>query len=110
MSLTIEDGKTAVKDPADESVFQFDWDTRHLAAGVAISTSSFTITAIRPSTDTALTKDLEGFVTGSNQRKTQLRLKAGTAGALYRIDNKIVTNESPTQTKERSFYLKVENL
>ena len=104
--ITIEDGGCAPKDPADESVYVFDWDERHLAASVTITTSTFTVTVIRPVGDTALTKDNESILAGN--RKTQLRLKGGTLGAMYRIDNKIVTNESPTQTKERSFFVKLE--
>ena len=104
--ITIEDGGLAIKDPADISVYQFNWDARHLAPAVTITGNTFTITAIRPVGDTALTKDNESVVTGN--RKTQLRLTGGTVGAKYRIDNRIVTNETPAQTKERSFYVQVE--
>ena len=104
--ITIEDGGLATKDPADESVYQFNWDTRFLAVGVTITTSTFTIIAVEPLGDTALTKDSESIVTGN--RRTQLRLLAGTVGAKYRINNLIVTNETPSQKKERSFFVKVE--
>jgi hypothetical protein len=103
---TIRDGDLATKDPNDIRVFVFDWDAEHLAVGVTISTNSFTITALEPTTDTALTKDSESILAGN--RKTQLRLTAGTLGARYQIANKIVTNESPAQTFERSFFLRVE--
>jgi hypothetical protein len=105
--ITIYPGDEAVKDPADILVYLFDWDTENLAAAVTITTSTWTITPIGPSsTDTALTKDNESIVTGS--RKTQLRLAAGTLGQTYEIANKIVTNEAPIQIKERSFRLLVE--
>lgn len=106
MPLTVSDGALATKDPNDISVYTFDWDAEHLATSITITTSTFAITAIRPSGDTALTKDQESILGGN--RKTQLRLTAGTEGAIYRIDNKIVTNETPAQTKERSFFVKVE--
>lgn len=106
MSLTVQDGALVTKDPADVSVYVFDWDAEHLASTVTIASSTFTITAIRPSTDTALTKDNPSVLSGN--RKTQIRISAGTLGALYRVDNAIVTSESPTQTKERSFFLRVE--
>lgn len=109
MIITVEDGALIEKDPADISVYSFDWDADNLAAGVQISTYLFTITAIKPAGDSALTKDNEGYVTGSSQRKTQLRLTGGTLGATYRIDNRIVTNESPTQQKERSFFLTIQD-
>jgi hypothetical protein len=46
----------------------------------------------------------------SGNRSTQVRLLAttGTRGDKYRISNKIVTDEAPTQEKERSFYVVIE--
>jgi hypothetical protein len=105
--LTVQDGALIIKDPADISVLTFDWDATHLAASVTISTSTFTITALRPSTDTALTKDNAAILSGN--RKTQIRITGGTLGAKYRLDNRIVTNESPVQEKERSDLLLVQN-
>ena len=105
--ITIRDQDEILKDPADIKVYLVDWDADNLAAAATIVTSSWTITAIGPSqTDTNLTKDSESIVTGS--RKTQLRLSAGTLGQTYEIANKIVTNESPAQTKERSFRVRIE--
>lgn len=107
MPLTIDDGELIVKDQADVSVYVFDWDVlAALATGVTITTSTFTITAISPAGDTALTKDQASILTGS--RKTQIRVAAGTAKAKYRLDNTIVTNETPAQTKERSVFVTVE--
>lgn len=40
---------TIVLDPSDKRVVLFDWDDDNLASGVTIVTSTFTITAIRPS-------------------------------------------------------------
>lgn len=108
-TVTIKAGEMVLKDPADIKVYQVDWDASNLAASVTIVTSTWTITPIRPSaSDAALTKDNESILAGS--RKTQVRLSAGTVGQTYDIANKIVTNESPAQTKERSFRVLVENL
>jgi hypothetical protein len=52
-----------------------------------------------------LTKDNETIVTGN--QKTQLRLKAGTLKNRYTVTNRIVTNETPAQTDERSFVLRI---
>jgi hypothetical protein len=106
-TITVRPGDLVTKDPSDEVVIVFDWDLENLAIGVTMSTSLFTITAIRPSADTGLTKDNESILAGL--RKTQLRLKAGTMGALYEVANKIVTNETPAQTKERSFRVLVQD-
>jgi hypothetical protein len=108
-TVIIENGDLVPKDPADIKVYVFDWDTSNLAATVTISTSTWTITPISPSiTDAVLTKDQESILAGS--RKTQVRLTAGTLGQIYEIANKVVTTETPAQTKERSFRVLVENL
>ena len=106
-ALTIPAGELVVQDPSDIRVYVFDWDTDNLSAGVLITGSTFTITAIRPPGDTALIKDNEAIQAGS--RTTQLRLSVGTLGALYEIANRIVTNESVAQTKEQSFRLLIQN-
>lgn len=111
MSVTITAGGLVVLDPGDKRVIQFDWGTDTLAAGVEIASSgsTFTITAIKQNGATALTKDQESIVTGN--RKTQLRLLAttATAGDRYRVDNTIVTNESPAQTHDQGFYVLIQN-
>lgn len=108
-TVTIQVGALVQKDPSDIKVYKVDWDTSNLGVGVTISTSTWTITAIKPSIiDTALTKDSESILAGS--RTTQVRLAAGTLGQTYEIANKIVTNESPAQTKERSFRVLIQNL
>jgi hypothetical protein len=106
-TVTITNGDLVGKDPADIKVYTVDWDTNNLAPAVTIQTSTWTITAIEPSTtDALLTKDSESILAGN--RTTQVRLTAGTLGQKYAIANKIVTNETPAQTKERSFYVLIE--
>lgn len=107
-TVTIYPGDLVLKDPADIKVYQVDWDAQNLAIGATITQSTWTVTAIAPSTsDTALTKDQESVLGGN--RKTQVRLSAGTLNQRYEIANKIVTSESPAQTKERSFQVLVQN-
>lgn len=107
-TIIVSEGALVTKDPADIKVYQCDWDTHNLAVGATITTSTWTITAVSPSiVDAALTKDNESVLTGD--RKTQLRLTAGTLGQIYEIANKVVTNETPAQTKERSFRVLIEN-
>ncbi len=107
-TVTIVPGSLVTKDPAESKVYEFDWDTSSLATSVTIVTSTFTITALKPANDTALTKDTPTIMAGS--RTTQIRLIGGTLGARYEIANTIVTNETPAQTKERSFQLLIEQL
>jgi len=123
MSLVIiQDGDEVIQDPADIKAYAYDWDLNNLAPAVQIVTSTWTITPIYPSTtDTALIKDndsrlsaaqattaLQRTVTVDN-RATQIRLSVGTLGQIYEVANKIVTGETPAQTKERSFRVLIEN-
>src|SRR5687767_6582447 len=104
-----------VLDPSDVRTVAFDWDRANLRSGVTISTSTFTITAIRQAGATALTKDNPSILSAADattvcertvtiSRVTQVRLIAttATAGDEYELANTIVTSESPTQTKEQS--------
>ena len=96
------------KDTNESRLILFDWDDENLAAAAAITTSTWTITRLEPALalDTStLTKDSESIVTGN--RKTQCRISAGTLNGRYRLTNKIVTNESPTQTKEKSIDISI---
>lgn len=108
-STTIYPGQLVVMDPSDQRLFEFDWDTLNLETGVEITTSTFTITALKQVGLTALTKDNESILSGN--RRTQLRLLAttGTVGDRYEIANKIVTNENPSEQKERSFKVLIQN-
>lgn len=105
---TIRAGQQITLDPADKRVIVFDWDAEGLASGVGISTSTYTITTIQQNGVTALTKDSPSILTGS--RKTQVRLIATTAtlGDSYQVNNEIVTNESPAQTIEQSYFVRIE--
>lgn len=105
--IQIRPGDLVVQDPTAQKVYRFDWNREHLPVGVTIDSSTFTITAVRPAGDTALVKDNELIESG--ERKTWLRLSAGTLGAMYEVSNRIVTNEAPAQTKELSFYLLIQH-
>lgn len=100
---TITPGDLVTKDPSAQKVYQYDWTDYLTDLGETITTSTFTITG----DDAVLTKDNEGIVVGS--LKTQLRLLAGTAGRTYTVANKIVTNGSPANTDERSFFVLVQD-
>lgn len=62
--------------------------------------------AIKP--NVPLTKDSESILVATN-RSTQVRLMGGTLGQVYEVANTIVTNETPAQTKEKSFNVLIEN-
>ena len=105
MTLTIDDGGSLLKDPSDENVLRWDWSDE-LATGVTITTSTWTISTLKSgdSGGTILSYDSDSIVSASpyNSQHTQVRLLDGAEGAIYRLTNTIVTNESPAQTFERS--------
>lgn len=118
---TVRPGDLVVFDPSDIRVIVFDHRDQ-LRSGVAVSSVVFTITAIRQ-IGSALTKDnesrltaaqataaLEETVTDDNVA-TQVRLLATTAtlGDEYSLAAKIVTNESPAQTKEQSIRILIQD-
>lgn len=99
-------------DPSDKRVIQFDFDTLNLPVGVALASYTLTITALRQAdAGASLTKDSAGYVSGSSQRKVQVRLIATTAtpGDEYEVECVGVTNESPAQTKAYSINVLVQN-
>lgn len=102
MSTQIHSGGQVTKDPNSEEFFTVDWDTEHLPTGVSIATSDFAITG--PDADLAF--DNDDILTGG--RQTTLRLTGGTLGKLYTVTNTIVTDETPTQTKDASFRVLVQ--
>lgn len=92
---------TKTKDSGAKLVYSIDW-APWLGVGVTI-TSTWTITG----PDAALTKDNETL--GAGNRSTLLRLLGGTSGAIYRVTNHVVTNETPPQEDERSFDVLVQD-
>ena len=98
----IHSGGLVTKDPNAIEVFVVDWDQEHLATGVTIVSSSWFIAG----RDAVLTDDQASILSGS--RRTALRLSAGTLGYRYTVTNRIVTNESPSQTKDASFDVLIE--
>lgn len=108
MSTTVDAGATIVLDPSDIRVIDFDWDV-NLDAGVTITTHTWTITALRQNGAGLLTKANESILSGD--RKVRARFDATTASLwdMYEVASKIVTSESPAQTKEQSFKIAIQN-
>ncbi len=116
-------GDLVVLDPSDKRTIAFDWDAENLSPTATISASVFTIKVIRQRGLTALTKDNELIMTAAqatialqrtvtvNSRATLLRLIASTAtvGDEYDIANLITTTETPSQDKEQSIRVLIQN-
>jgi len=106
MTIQIGSGGLWSKDPSDERVIEFDWTD--LPAGAEITDSTFTVTGISGDiTTTPLTFDSD--VVQAGNRSTAARLQGGALGSKWRVDNRILTNEVPVQTIERSLFVLVEN-
>lgn len=102
MSLTIRAGELVVKDPNEVAVYSADWGTETLAAGVELEDEG---TFIIAPNDGDLSIDEEAIEDGN--RSVLFRVSGGRKGRRYRIAHRVVTNETPAQTKEQSFYLLV---
>ncbi len=100
--MSVKPGERLDKDSDAIVVYEFDWSD--YLGSATIVTSTWTISG----PDSVLTKDQESVVTGS--QKTRVRLSAGTRGKSYTLANKIVTNETPAQTDERSITIRVRDL
>jgi len=97
-------GATLTQDPEDSLVYDMSW-ADFIGASGTLSASEWTIVPITVVDDTTLTKDNDSI--GDTLQITYIRLIGGTAGRKYRIENKVTIAGTPTQTAERSFFLKV---
>jgi hypothetical protein len=109
MSLTVRDGALVVQDPGDVSVYEWNWSV--LATGVTITTSSFSVVAVRPSSATipTITDSGSGLGIQVGGRSTKVKVSGGVTGATYELRNTIVTSETPAQTKRREVRLLIQS-
>ncbi len=97
---TPNEKNTATKRAGESFPYVFDYDEQHLAAGVELaSVGTFTIDPA----DGRLTKDSPALVTGN--RKVSVRLIGGKVNKTYAISHTVTTNETPSQTLDKRFFL-----
>lgn len=99
-------GTTKYKDTEDIVLYTVDWTAR-LTGGTTISTSVWTVIdpgGIAPT----LTATSPSILTGD--LITQVLLSGGTPGTRYQVENKVTLTGSPTQTLERSFYMRIREM
>lgn len=100
--ITILDGGYCEKDADEQLVYVFDYDSLNLAPGVELSgVGTFILSG------SGLTQDETALLVGN--RQTRVRLSGGTVGTRYTVSNRVTTNENPTQTKEKRFYLRIKS-
>lgn len=97
--MSVKPRTTLRKDPDAILVYEFDWSDWLGSAEIVTSTWAI------EGADSVLTKDQASVVSG-NQR-TRVRLTAGTLGVTYTVVNRVVTNEVPAQTDDRSVYIQI---
>lgn len=104
MSETIYAGDLLTHDPSDSRLYVSDWDERNLAAGVELADAgTFTI---EPNDGELVIEDAT-LVAGN--RTVRFRMRGGVLGRRYRVHHAVTTDESPSQDKEQSFYVLVQN-
>lgn len=102
--MSIRPGTTIVKDPNAENVLTWDWSD-YLVGNAQIASDSFIVSTI--SGDAApLVSDNESSSTTSATH----RLTGGTLGKTYQVTHRIVTNETPAQTEDRSIKIAIRSL
>ena len=119
VAVTINPGDQVTQDPSDARIYIVDWDY-NLATGVQIAESDWSVRSLRPTfTDAGLTTDNDLLLTAAqattalgrsvaaDDRVSQVRISGGRLHQVYEVANRIVTTETPSQTKERSFRLLV---
>jgi len=106
----IQPGDQVTKDPTDKAVWAFDWDSHIHADAELAATGTFTVTCVSAPREASPTLAVANvsFITGN--RKVQFRLTGGRAGTLYKVAHHIVTNETPANERERSFFVQVSDL
>jgi len=112
-ALTVSPGDLIALDPSDKRVIVFDFDTQNLANGVILTNSGpaygLTITAVRQIGQTALTYDNAGLVSGSRKVSARFLATTATRGDYYTVSIKGTTNESPSQEKEYSIDILIQD-
>lgn len=99
--MSITPGATVPKDPNSSEIYTWNWSDWLVGAAI-ISTSTF---AVDDGPDSALTLDQDAIVTGDTS--TRVRINGGTLGKKYRVRNRVITNESPAQTDDRSIWVHI---
>lgn len=101
--MSIRPGGLKTKDPESVRIAAFDWD-EFLDAGAAIVSPEIIVTGA----DAALITDLVTPV--NNARQVNYRIAGGTVGHKYTVTCRIQTDESPSQSDDRSIFVLVQNL
>jgi hypothetical protein len=95
-------------DPDAELIYAVDWDD-WLNDGAEIDDSEWLIEDVSPVPEFSpvLTQDNDAIA--GDGRSASVRLMNGTDGHKYKVTHRITTDETPAQTDDRSFFLRVQD-
>jgi hypothetical protein len=96
-------GALYAQDPDDELIYTMDW-TDFLNGEATIVSSAWTVT--EPSGD-AITLTATNPSVLDGDLMAQALMSGGEVGKKYRVHNEVTLTGNPTQTVERSFYIRV---
>lgn len=102
--MSLKPGVTVLKDPNANNVYTWDWSD-YLVGAAQIASYSIIVSTISGDAS-PLASDNESNTTTTVQQ----RLTGGTAGKTYTVTCRIVTNESPAQTEDRTIRVRVQQL
>lgn len=108
--VTVRDGQTVVQDPGESLVYHFMWGRLNLQPDVNIASGVMSIRKITPTTGSPVAA-VDNDLVLTDGRTHQVRVVSGgdsANGHLYEVTSRIVTDEVPAQTKERSFRIRIQ--
>jgi hypothetical protein len=107
-ATTIAPGDQMSKDPHDHVVLVWNWADSLMKPQVRLlDAGQFSVAAVQPhESPPTLTVDRQELM--ADGQHVRFRMNGGRRGTLYTVAHQIVTNESPAQEIQRSFFVLVE--
>lgn len=97
--MSVKPGATVTKDPDAALVYTWDWSA-WLVGDAVIDTATF---AVDVAPDASLTLDEDD----SDDTTASVRINGGTVGKKYQVRCRVVTDETPAQTDDRSIWVHI---
>ena len=101
--MSLHPGAVVIKDPNAEIVYTWDWSD-WLVGAATIASDTFIVSTFTGDA-TPLVSDNESIVAGATS--SLHRLTGGTVGKTYTVTHRIVTNETPAQTEDKSIKVSI---
>ena len=105
---TIRGGQTIIKDSLDHSVYLLDWSDVFAAGVELVDEGAIDVAAEWGDGSPTLEADALA-VSDDNPLGVHVRLSGGINGARYRVSHLVRSNETPSQQKQKSFFVVIED-